>query len=123
MRLREADRAFDAAIEPEDAQRLRRTVLASVRSGAPLAQLWPRAFAVAAATLVLVCATLLTALQRIEVAEPAAMKAKVQVEPAVGSAGDVEPPSDRQQLHFSTPGGTRIIWVFDPGFEVKGTLP
>jgi hypothetical protein len=28
-----------------------------------------------------------------------------------------------RQLHFSTPGGTRIIWVFDADFEVKGTLP
>ena len=29
----------------------------------------------------------------------------------------------RQQLQFATPGGTRIIWVFDAEFEVKGTLP
>jgi hypothetical protein len=31
--------------------------------------------------------------------------------------------SGRQQLQFATPGGTRIIWVFDAEFEVKGTLP
>ena len=123
MRLREADRALDAEIESATAQRLRRTVLASVPAGARPMRFWPPAFAVTAAGLVLVSATLLTSLQRIEVAEPAAMKAEAQLEPGMGTPGDVEPPPDRQQLHFSTPGGTRIIWVFDPGFEVKGTLP
>ena len=39
------------------------------------------------------------------------------------AAQDGAPAPERQQLQFSTPGGTRIIWVFDPGFEVKGTLP
>ena len=24
-----------------------------------------------------------------------------------------------RQLHFSTPGGTRVIWVFDPDFEER----
>jgi hypothetical protein len=31
--------------------------------------------------------------------------------------------SGKRQLQFATPGGTRIIWVFDSDFEVKGTLP
>ena len=26
----------------------------------------------------------------------------------------------RTQVHFSTPGGTRIIWTIDPGFQLKG---
>ena len=29
---------------------------------------------------------------------------------------------ERRQLQFSTPGGTRIIWVFDPGFHLKETM-
>ena len=28
-----------------------------------------------------------------------------------------------RQLQFSTPGGTRIIWVFDPEFSVKEMVP
>ena len=123
IRLREADRALGAEVVPAEAQRLRRSVLASVPPGAGAAQGWPRAFAVTAATLVLMCVTLLTALQRIEVADPATMKAKVQVDPTTVAPRDAELAPDRQQLHFSTPGGTRIIWVFDPTFEVKGTLP
>jgi hypothetical protein len=32
-------------------------------------------------------------------------------------------PGERRQLQFSTPGGTRIIWVFDPEFELKESVP
>ena len=34
-----------------------------------------------------------------------------------------EPADGRRQFQFSTPGGTRIIWVFDPEFQVKETVP
>jgi hypothetical protein len=27
--------------------------------------------------------------------------------------------SERRQIQFSTPGGTRIIWILDPGFSVQ----
>jgi hypothetical protein len=27
--------------------------------------------------------------------------------------------SDRRQVQFATPGGTRVIWVFDSGFDVR----
>lgn len=30
----------------------------------------------------------------------------------------IEPPRQRQ-LQFSTPGGTRVIWFFNPDFEVR----
>jgi hypothetical protein len=40
------------------------------------------------------------------------------IEPSV--AGSVE---GRRQFQFVTPGGTRIIWVFDPEFQMKETLP
>jgi len=33
------------------------------------------------------------------------------------------PEGERRQLQFSTPGGTRIIWVFDSEFQLKETLP
>jgi hypothetical protein len=46
-------------------------------------------------------------------------------------AGDIPEPESvrtvptehRRQLQFSTPGGTRIIWVFDPEFTLKETVP
>jgi len=33
------------------------------------------------------------------------------------------PAEGRRQFQFSSPGGTRIIWVFDPEFQVKETVP
>jgi hypothetical protein len=30
---------------------------------------------------------------------------------------------DMRQLQFSTPGGTRIIWQFNPNFSLRETLP
>lgn len=35
----------------------------------------------------------------------------------------VVPAEGRRQFQFVTPGGTRIIWVFDPEFNMKETLP
>lgn len=115
-RLRDADRALDRELKPEAAQRLRRSVLASASSVAPGHWMWSRTFAATAAALTLVCAGLLTALQGSGLREPVTT-------PATDSAEAIASAPERQQLHFSTPGGTRIIWVFDPGFEVKGTLP
>jgi hypothetical protein len=40
------------------------------------------------------------------------------VEPSVAGSAD-----GRRQFQFVTPGGTRIIWVFDPEFQMKETLP
>ena len=47
--------------------------------------------------------------------------------PPVSVAGaavsDPARPSERRQLQFATPGGTRIIWTFDSDFAVKETNP
>jgi hypothetical protein len=121
IRLRDADRALDADadVDPDAAQRLRRSVIVASRASVPPARVWSRTFVATAAALTLVCAGLLTALQGGDLREaPPADTTKAARLPAQD-----EPPSERQQLHFSTPGGTRVIWVFDPGFEVKGTLP
>ena len=121
IRLRDADRALGRDVHPETSQRMRRTVLAAVPATAPAVRTWSRAFAATAAALTLVCVALLTALQGDRLAEDTAARAET-ADPALSAATE-EAPAARQQLHFSTPGGTRIIWVFDPGFEVKGTLP
>ena len=121
-RLRDADRALERDVEPEVSQRIRRTVLAAVPAGPAGVQAWSRTFAATAAALTLVCVTLLTALQGGKVADDATVRAET-ADPALAATTDEVPATARQQLHFSTPGGTRIILVFDPGFEVKGTLP
>ena len=119
-RLREADRARVSELAPGTAQRLRRTVMAAAENGAARPA-WSRPFALTAATLALICVALLSALP-VERLQPA--NAPV-VAPGQDDAAAADQPqaTGRQQLQFATPGGTRIIWVFDSGFEVKGTVP
>ena len=121
MRLREADRALDGDLAAQTADRLRRAAVAAARAGAPR-PIWSRTFAATAATLALACAALLTALQGVTPSEDLASRTPDDGEPGVAAVSDGGS-GERQQLQFSTPGGTRIIWVFDPAFDVKGTLP
>jgi hypothetical protein len=121
-RLRDADRALGRDVPVETSQRVRRAVLAAVPEGRRTVRTWSRAFAATAAALTLVCVGLLTALQAGREADDRTARSD-PADPALAPATDDTSVAVRQQLHFSTPGGTRIIWVFDPGFEVKGTLP
>jgi hypothetical protein len=122
-RLRDADRALERDVEPQVSQRIRRRVLAAVPVTPAAVPAWSRTFAATAAALTLVCVALLTTLQGgARLADDTAVRVD-PADPALESTTDESSATARQQLHFSTPGGTRIIWVFDPGFEVKGTLP
>lgn len=122
-RLREADAAADASLPSDDAARMRQAVIAAARTAAaPRAPAWSRAFVVAATALVVTCASMLAALQRTTLSMPMAL---VEL-PGLPDAPALTAQSafvERQQLHFETPGGTRIIWVFNAEFEDQGTLP
>jgi hypothetical protein len=122
IRLRDAGRALRDDVEPETSQRMRRAVLAAVVPEERRGRTWSRAFAATAAALTLVSVGLLTSLQGGRLTDESVVRVE-PIDPALVTATDEAPVTARQQLHFSTPGGTRIIWVFDPGFEVKGTLP
>jgi len=118
-RLRQADAALARDLAPEEARRLRRTILAEAEKVArPSA--WSLPFALTAASLAAAAAALVlsTAL-----AAPPPAAARSDALAADQSESAPQGGSRRQQLHFATPGGTRIIWVFDADFEVKGTLP
>jgi hypothetical protein len=117
-RLREGDPGRDAVIPEADVRRMRAVLIAAAHEAVERRTAWSRAFLVAATTLVLVCASMLTALQRTTREEPAPVAGVEAVAAPAASSAD-----ERQQLHFETPGGTRIIWVFDSKFDVKGTLP
>jgi hypothetical protein len=122
IRLRDADRTLGSDVQPETAQQMRRAVLAAVPAETRVVRIWSRTFAATAAALTLVCVGLLTTLQGGKLANDSAARIE-PADAALATATDDTSATARQQLHFSTPGGTRIIWVFDPGFEVKGTLP
>lgn len=110
-RLRDADAAAPVEITDAELRRMRQAVVAAAAAAASSATVWPRAFLVTATALLVVCSGLLAGLQNL-----ASNRAPLIVEHAAE-------PSARTQLQFSTPGGTRIIWVFDSEFDLKGTTP
>jgi hypothetical protein len=93
---------------------MRRLVVSAAAKPAPAPSWWGQSLAVAALLALMVGAGLLAgrqAAEREDLMPPIALE---------------DPPPDggeRRQLQFSTPGGTRIIWVFDPGFDLKETMP
>lgn len=107
--LREGDPAADARLASPDADRMRRIVVAAASEGAPARLPWHRPLAMAAVVLLMIGSGLVIG-QRAD-------------------WRDVPPPSafrddgERRQLQFATPGGTRIIWVFNSEFDLKETMP
>lgn len=108
-RLRAADPFLtEPALPPEDVTTMRTAVVAAAGRSARPAVRWRRHLVIAAAAAVMLGAAL-------DMSQPAPAR-PVETEPApaaVTSASGV-----RTQLHFSTPGGTRIIWTLDPAFHL-----
>jgi hypothetical protein len=112
--LREGDPLSPDEAIPQDAlEAMRQKVVAEARgAGAPrLGWFQPLAMAAMAALIL--------------VAGVVAVRWTPAPAPAIeaDATGPTEPGAGRRQMQFSTPGGTRIIWVFDPDFQMKETLP
>jgi hypothetical protein len=109
--LRESDRAHEARAAPADFARMRQAAVAEARrSGRRAPHGWPRPFVVTAAGLLVVSTGMLTVLRP---------HSKIASTPPAADAGAGQT-SERTQLQFSTPGGTRLIWVFDADFDIRG---
>lgn len=111
--LRDADPAAEDRLTATDVERLRQTIVAAAREPRPARIRWHQPLAMAALLLLMIASGIMVG--RRGASEPARVPGEAQ--PGVEAAGE------RRQLQFSTPGGTRIIWVFDPAFEMKETLP
>ena len=110
-RLRHADPVpREPALPPHAVAVLRRAVLAAVPAEPIRPVLWGRQLAMAACLTIMVL-TGLVAAHRV----PSAVREVPRQAAAPAS-------SQRTQVHFSTPGGTRIIWTLDPGFELRETM-
>ena len=110
--LREGDpAAADEGLSLEQVQAMRRAMLNAARQPDVVRTPWQRPLGVAAMVALTVGAGVFTG-QRLAQAPRTSLDA-----PAAA------PVDGRRQLQFSTPGGTRIIWVFDPDFSVKETVP
>ena len=122
--LRDAGAARDAEAAAEEVQRIRSTVILAARENErPRVFAWSRPFVLTGAALSVTCAVTLVALRQstaeLRHAPPPVIVSDAGPQPN----GEPGPVAQRQQLQFATPGGTRIIWVFDADFDVKGTLP
>jgi len=121
-RLLEADRALTSELSAEETQRLRRSVVAEAASAVRSRHRWSLPFLLTAGSLTAASAALvlsaITALPGAAAPPAGDLAVAGAIPPETSPVG-----GSRQQLQFATPGGTRIIWVFDAEFEVKGTLP
>ena len=101
------------ALTPDVAQVIRQALLVAARDAVPAAPLWRRPFALAA-----VAAALAIVSGIVGHRSGAATEDTLPVV-ADGAAGEV----DCRQLQFATPGGTRIIWVFDDNVRFQESMP
>jgi hypothetical protein len=110
-RLRDGDPLLgDPALPPEDVAAMRRRVLDAVREPRGAAEPWmewKRTLAIAAALALIAGAGIDTARRAARTENRAAPR----ILPSAIAAA-------KTQLHFSTPGGTRIIWTIDPAFQL-----
>jgi hypothetical protein len=104
--------ADDPQLPADDALAMRRAVLSAARVQRPAAE--PLSGFVPIAAVVIVTVAAGVALGR---------KLPDRVDVAGRSGGAAQPPAERRQVQFATPGGTRIIWTIDPDFELRGLTP
>lgn len=120
IQLRDALRARDEErLSVDDADAMRRVVIASVRSEErrrPHAA-WVQPVTVAATVVAMVAAGMAIG-ARLEAPMPAT-SASGNIDAVGAPAGGSHPAA--RQLQFATPGGTRIIWVFNSDLDLKTT--
>lgn len=106
--LREADPVpREAGLSPDSIAAVRGAVIAAAQAAPPGPVFWGRQFAMAACLVVVVLTGVLTA-RRV----PSVVRDVPDSQPTLVS-------DQRTQVQFSTPGGTRIIWTLDPGFQLE----
>lgn len=110
--LRAGDPAADSELSPMQVDAMRRSVLDAARRPDVVRTPWQQPLAVAAMVALTIAAGVMAG-RSLPVPDAA---------PEPDPARAV-PTDQRRQLQFSTPGGTRIIWVFDPEFDLKETVP
>lgn len=110
--LRDGDPAAHAQLRSDEVQAMRRAVLSAVpRPAAARPRVWMQPLLVAA-TIALMIGT----------GAVAGRRAAHEVRGTGAVAADPDEHETRQ-LQFATPGGTRIIWVFNSDFDRNESIP
>jgi hypothetical protein len=108
----------DGGLSPIDAQRMRRVIVSAALEPSPVRTPWQRPFAIAAVGALLVVVGTMAG-HRV-IVEHAPTPTTTDPSASIGgSAADGE----RRQLQFATPGGTRIIWIFDQNLRLQESMP
>ena len=97
-----------------DAERMRRRIVAAALEPAPTWTPWHRPLAVAAIAVLLIVVGTIRNDRSFE-------STVVSMDSFAAQGGSSD--GDRRQLQFSTPGGTRIIWIFDENLRLQGAMP
>jgi hypothetical protein len=115
-------RQDEEQLSADEAESIRRAVLAVASTAAPEPRVWPwmRPMMVAATVTAVIVAGVVAG-HRFDVSTPPASPA---VQGGATSVDDQTVPATvpNRQLQFLTPGGTRIIWVFNSEFDLKATV-
>lgn len=110
--LRDADplapERADPGLAGEDAQAMRRAMLSALGERRIIVAFWPQPLAMAA-TIALTLASGVVLGRHLPALREASLAA-----PAHAGGAQV---AEVRQLQFATPGGTRVIWVFNPDFQ------
>ena len=112
--LREGDPAADCELSTMQVDAMRRTVLDAARRPDVVRTPWHQPLAMATMVALMIAAGIVAGRRWAMDID------NMQTQPDTVRTVPAEP---RRQLQFSTPGGTRVIWVFDPEFTIKETLP
>jgi len=110
--LRNADPLTrDEGMSPDDVRRMRRVIVDATRDrAADLAVWWPKPVLVAATVVV-------TLTGGVAVGRWMSPRDNLRGAERATPSPSVSAARERRQLQFATPGGTRIIWVFDSEFN------
>ena len=112
--LRDADAGAEAQLAADEVNAMRRAVVAAVPSPVAARRLWIQPLLVAA-TIALMIGTGAVAGRRAAL-QPPTVATHAAPAPETGE-------QEKRQLQFATPGGTRIIWVFNPEFQLNESMP
>ena len=111
-RLRDADPLrTEGGLSVDDADAMRRRMIEAIERQPAVNVFWPRPMLLAATVALTLVAGVIIG-RRLPPPETT-LRPSMSGAPAIASTAAV----DRRQLQFATPGGTRIIWVFDQEFN------
>lgn len=114
--LRDADAsATDRGLSDFEVQRMRRAMLTAIDARQTASVWWPQPMVVAATVAATLTAGVIVGRR---LPSPGELGNRARLQPGVDAlARDARAGGGHRQLQFATPGGTRVIWEFNPDFE------